>query len=187
MGMPAVARYWTADDVRALPEDGKRYECIDGALLVSPAPRVVHQRAVTRLLASLLAYLAEHPVGELFTPPADIEIVPGQLVQPDLFVIAVPPAGPVKLWTDVKRLLLAVEVLSPSTARYDRGIKRRFYTHSPTDEYWIVDADARVVERWRPDDERPEVLTNQLRWQPQGATEPLQIDLAEFFRAANGE
>jgi Uma2 family endonuclease len=170
-----------------LPDDGRRYECIDGMLLVSPSPRVPHQRALTQLISGLVDYLRANPVGEFFASPSDVEIVRGHLVQPDVFVIAFPSTGPIKHWPEIKGLRLAVEILSPSTARYDRGVKRRFYTHSPTDEYWIVDADARVVERWRQGDDRPEVLTEQLLWQPSGAAKPMEIDLTEFFRAANGE
>jgi Uma2 family endonuclease len=50
-------------------------------------------------------------------------------------------------------------------------------------EYWIIDLDARVVERWRPADERPEVLTTVLTWQPEPSVAPLELDLQEFFRA----
>ena len=62
--------------------------------------------------------------------------------------------------------LLAVEVLSPSTARADRTVKRRLYQRAGVPEYWIVDLEARLVERWRPADERPEVLTDTLTWRP---------------------
>jgi Uma2 family endonuclease len=186
MGMPATVRYWTPDDVRALPDDGKRYECIDGELLVSPSPRVAHQRALLRLLVTVAEYLRDNPVGEVLPSPADIEMVPGQLVQPDFFVVPGAPR-PNSKWTDIKGLLLAVEVLSPSTAKHDRGIKRRFYTHSPTDEYWVVDADARVIERWRRGDERPEILADQVVWHPAGATAPLQVDLTTFFASVHAE
>ena len=54
-------------------------------------------------------------------------------------------------------------------------------------EYWIVDLDARLVERWRPGDERPEVLTERLRWQPDAATPPLEIDLSAFFAQVVGD
>lgn len=186
MGMPATVRHWTPDDVRALPDDGNRYECIGGVLLVSPSPTWVHQRALSRLLFMVADYMRANPIGELLTSPADIEMVPGQLVQPDFFVVPGAPR-PKPKWTDIKGLLLAVEVLSPSTAKYDRGIKRRFYTHSPTDEYWVVDADARVIERWRQGDERPEILSDQLVWHPAGAIAPLQIDLTTFFASVHAE
>lgn len=71
MGMPA-ATYWTAEMVRALPEDGNRYEVVYGELLVTPAPRMLHQIVVHRLTFALSAYLQSHPVGLAFGVPGDI-------------------------------------------------------------------------------------------------------------------
>ncbi len=87
-----------------------------------------------------------------------------------------------KKFADVGKLVLAVEVLSPSTARHDHVTKRRVYQQEGVDEYWIVDPDARTVERWRPSDERPEVLIDAITWQPNPGHEPLHIDLAALFR-----
>ena len=78
--------------------------------------------------------------------------------------------------------IIAIEVLSPSTARYDRITKRSRYQRSGVAEYWVVDMDARVIERWTPGDTRPEVLDATIEWQPAGTTEPLVIDLPAFFR-----
>jgi Uma2 family endonuclease len=74
-----------------------------------------------------------------------------------------------------------VEVLSPSTAARDQEEKRRLYQQH-ADEYWIVDLDARVIERWRPREERPVVLDTELMWQPDGADAPLTLDLPAYFR-----
>lgn len=82
--------------------------------------------------------------------------------------------------------ILAVEVLSPSTARYDRALKRKLYQRVGVAEYWIVDLDARLVERWRPEDERPEIVTDRLIWVPAGAPEPLAVGLDEYFREVMG-
>ena len=89
-------------------------------------------------------------------------------------------------WVEAGRLLLAVEVLSPSTARTDRQVKRRLYQREGVPEYWIVDIDARIIERWRPADPRPEMLADSLVWQPEGANEPLEISLPEFFGMVAG-
>ena len=88
---------------------------------------------------------------------------------------------PVKDWRDITSLLVAIEILSPSTARYDRGVKRLRYQRARVPEYWIVDLDGRVVERWRPDDSRPEVLADRLQWSSGDGAE-LELDLREFFR-----
>ena len=185
MAMPALDhRYWTAADVRVLPDDGNRYECIDGALLVTPAPRGRHQLAVRELFCALDAYVRLAGGGELLWSPADLELEPGSLVQPDLFVARL-NVGVAKFrdWIDIAGLELAIEVLSPSTSRFDRGVKRKLYQRAGVTEYWIVDLDARTIERWRPQDEQPEVLRDALRWQPMAAQEALQIDLAAYFAA----
>lgn len=74
-------------------------------------------------------------------------------------------------------------MLSPATARYDRQLKRRRYQHARVPEYWIVDLDARLIERWRPDDDRPEVLGERLEWQPAAGREPLVLSLPQLFAA----
>jgi Uma2 family endonuclease len=181
MGMPQAAQEWTAEMVRALPDDGKRYECIDGELFVTPAPRIAHQRAVGELFVRLNEYVRRHHVGEAMVSPADIEFDPRTLVQPDVFVGPLIGGRRAKSWLEISDLLLAVEVLSPSTARADRQVKRRRYQRQGVPEYWIVDLDARLVERWRPHDERPEMAETRLEWHPTQAPETLAIDLAAFF------
>jgi Uma2 family endonuclease len=84
-------------------------------------------------------------------------------------------------WSEVTSLLLAVEILSPSTARYDRIVKRRRYQRAGIPEYWIVDPDSRVIERWRPNDERPEVASEVLEWRPVAEAPPLLLDLPALF------
>jgi Uma2 family endonuclease len=78
-------------------------------------------------------------------------------------------------------VVLASSKLSPTTARFDRRKKRPLYQSEGIPEFWIVDIDARVVERWRPVDERPEVLTETLSWQPLAEQPPLVIDLNAYF------
>ncbi|MEO8337512.1 MAG: Uma2 family endonuclease, partial [bacterium] len=73
----------------------------------------------------------------------------------------------------VSRLLLAVEVLSPGSARFDRVIKRPRYQRNRVPEYWVVDRASRTFERWQPDDERPAILSDMLVWQPEGTRIPL--------------
>jgi Uma2 family endonuclease len=118
--------------------------------------------------------------------PADVVVFgPRKFVQPDLFVMPLVNGLPVRTWMEVGRLILAVEVLSPSTARTDRGPKRDLYQEKGVPEYWIVDTDERTVQRWRPDDAIPEILLETLRWQP-GVDSPLTIDLPAYFDRALG-
>lgn len=168
------------------PEDGKRDEVLDGELAVTPAPTLARQDVLGRLYVVLLAYTQHHDVGYTYLSPADIEFSSTRLVQPDVFVAAKVDGSKPKRWMEVKQLRLAVEVLSPSTAQRDRGRKRLIYQSQGVEEYWIVDIDARCVERWRPDDERPEVVHSTLSWQPEAERLPLRIDLEEMFERALG-
>ena len=184
MGMPLQ---WTAEMARALPDDGKRYEVLDGELFVSASPRAPHQRALRALYDRLSAYVKGAGVGEVFWSPADIEFSPRRLLQPDLFVAPFINGRPAAEWSQIRSLILAVEALSPSTAYADRHRKRTIYMSEDVGEYWILDADARVVERWRKGEARPDILDEALLWQPTEAIPPLTVDLPLFFREAHGE
>ena len=185
MAMPATTR-WTAEMVRALPDDGKRYEVIDGELFVTPSPSWRHQDAVFAIARVLHLYVETHGVDHVIIAPADIAFDNYNLVQPDVFVVPLVGGRRPREWSDVKTLRLAVEVLSPGTARADRRVKLRLYQRERVPEYWIVDVDARLIERWRPDDQRPEILAETLDWQPDPALPPLVIDLPAYFRDVIG-
>ncbi len=182
MGMPETAELWTAERIRALPDDGMRHEVVDGEHLVTPAPRAPHQLALSELEALLRPFVMKQALGRVWRSPADLEFDPRTLMQPDLFVTV---NRRVRTWRDALPLRLAVEVLSPSTARADRILKRRRLQRAGVPEYWIVDLDARLVERWRPGDRRPELLEERLLWQPEGASAPLLVDLEALFREVN--
>ena len=182
MGMVASA-YYTADMVRSLPEDGNRYEVVHGELLVTPAPRKIHQRIVRRLLTELSIYLEESPVGEPFASPADISWDDDTLVQPDIFVLDLEEAKTPD-WKDAKTLLLVIEVLSPSTARQDRGTKRRLYQEQRIPAYWIVDTEREVIEVWTPDANGPKIVKDKVAWYPAGAEKAFEVDLKILFKPA---
>ncbi len=95
MGMAAPYTRWTADRRAALPDDGRRYEIIDGELLVTPSPGVRHQRAAFALAVRLRGYLVRHPVGEVIIAPADVEFSDDTVVEPDVVVVPLVrgPAG----------------------------------------------------------------------------------------------
>ena len=181
MGMPQAARDWTVQRVLALPEDGNRYEVVDGELLVTPSPTFHHQDAVLALAWRLKPFVDSSGAAYLSISPADIELDERTLVQPDLFVFELPGGRRPERWKDINRILLAIEVLSPSSARADRFVKRRRYQRQGIPEYWIVDLDSRLVERWRPGDERPEILSETLAWQVAEDAQPFELDLPAFF------
>jgi Uma2 family endonuclease len=180
MGM-AAPLYYTADQVRALPDDGNRYEVVHGELLVTSAPRAVHQEIIRRLLVRLSLYLDAEPIGHVLPAPADISWAPDILVQPDLFVVPLDQARTLD-WSRMKDLLLVAEVLSPSSARADRFTKRIEYQRQGVPLYWVVDSDQHQVELWRPEDTAPRVERERLVWQPAGAMRPFELALEELFR-----
>jgi Uma2 family endonuclease len=180
MGM-AVPIYYTADMVRAMPDDGNRYEVVYGELLVTPAPRAWHQVLVERLGFALAKYLERDPFGMVLRSPADISWGPDVLVQPDVFVA---PLDEVRTltWSRMRTLLLVAEVLSPSSARGDRFLKRLRYREAGVPLYWVVDGDSRTVEVWTPEVDFPAVERERLSWRPSSTAEPFILSLEELFR-----
>lgn len=181
MGM-AAPLYYTAEMVRQMPDDGNRYEVVHGELLVTPAPRLWHEELAHRLCEALRRYLASEPVGHALAGRSDISWgLDDVLVEPDVFVA---PLEHVRMldWNEIRHLLLAVEILSPSSGRHDRFTKRRLYQERGVPLYWIVDGDARFVEVWRPEDRFPVVEREQLVWHPAGAETPFRLGLGELWR-----
>ncbi len=181
MGM-AAPTFYTAQMVRALPEDGYRYETVRGELLVTPAPRPWHEEIVYRLVIALREYLREEPVGHAFGSRSDISWSPDTLVEPDVFVTPLEEARTLE-WARMKTLLLVIEILSPSSHRADRFTKRVEYQRQNIPCYWIVDPDERQVEAWSPADTFPVFERERLIWHPAGAGRPFELSLEELFRA----
>ena len=185
MHMPAQQmppKRWTEEEFYAARDaapPGERWELVDGEVLVTPSPHWTHQGIVVQLLVRLEPYVRLHGLGAIFTSPLDVKPQPGLVLQPDILVV---PAGELVRHSDiVRRLHLAVEVLSPSSARFDRVKKRPAYQRNRVPEYWIVDPASQIVERWRPDDDRPEIIDERLIWQPFAELPAFTQDLASFF------
>lgn len=180
MGM-AAPTYYTAEMVRALPDDGNRYEVVHGELLVTPAPRLWHQVLVLRMAVALDSYSRDESVGVVLTSPADVSWGRDVLVQPDVFVVPRDEAQALD-WGSIRTLLLAIEILSPSSRRADRFTKRRLYQERHVATYWLIDGDERYVEVWGPETEFPVVERDLLSWQPVGAARPFTMVLRDLFR-----
>ena len=187
MAMPVVARSdWTVEMLDALPDDGQRYEIIDGELFVTPAPGDVHQLVLGELHARFHAYLRGTSVGRVMFSPADVRRGDRtrNRVQPDLFVVRLTegtrPAYPFEL----SDLLLTIEAVSPSNPRYDYQTKRKLYLQNGVPEYWVVNPDARNISRWLGRDDPGEVLSHAISWHPAAMAEPLVIDIPELFEEA---
>jgi Uma2 family endonuclease len=190
MGMPAAKRRWTASEVRALrkasPLATPRYELVDGELLVTSSPNGPHQFAVKELLLALDRYLQANPVGSVLTSPFDVEMEPDFLSQPDVFVVPMHEARRLRRELPARALLLACEVLSPSSLRHDRITKRPRYQRTVS-EYWIVDLMGRRIERWQPGADAAVIVTDMLRWHPAGAAEAFVLRMPEYFARVFGD
>jgi len=182
MGMAAVSQDWTVERWRELPVDGNRYELVAGQLLVTPSPALPHQRATFELARVIADYVDSAAIGLTVVAPADVEYDDRTVVEPDIFVAPLVDGRKPRSYSELGVLLLVVEVLSPGSARADRIVKRGLYQRARVAEYWIVDLDARLLERWGPDDDRPELLSERIEWQPTSKSLPLVIDLAAYFR-----
>ncbi len=184
MGMSlAIKREWSVDDVWALPDDpAHKYEVVDGELLVSPSPRLAHQRALLALSRALDVYVRIGDVFEVLFAPFDVVFDSRSMTQPDVMVFrALSEANGEVGAKDRPLPELVIEVLSPSTSMHDRYVKRGRYQRSGV-ECWIVDIEARMVEVWRPSAMVPEILETLLEWHPSGESSPFRLDLVAFFR-----
>jgi Uma2 family endonuclease len=124
----------TEDDLATMPDDGHRYELLDGTLLVTPAPNLNHQRCVGSLYALLRnARQSGHTV---LVAPLDVRLSHITVLEPDVLVARRADLTPARLEGPP---LLAVEVLSPSTRRIDLGSKRLAYEAAGVPAYWLVD------------------------------------------------
>jgi Uma2 family endonuclease len=184
MSTQSPVRGWTYEEFARLPDDGNRYEVIAGDLYVTPAPDTSHQVASARLFLELGSFATrEHALGLVLFAPVDVLLADGDYLEPDIVFLRKDHEH-----YRTKRGIegppdLVIEILSPSTARQDRGIKRERYAHFGIPEYWIVDTERRRVEvyRLRGDVEEPIIVTDRLTWQPVEGGPVLELDVAELL------
>ncbi len=137
---------WTYKDYAAIPEDGHRYEVVNGVLYMLPSPNVWHQNIVGEISAYLRDFVRAHKLGRAFTAPLDVELSYGNVVQPDVFVLLNKHLDRIKTNRIIRAPDLIVEVASPSTARHDLRAKLDAYTSAGVPEYWVVNPEAQTVE-----------------------------------------
>lgn len=138
---------WTYTHYAALPDDGQRYEIIDGVLFMTPpSPSSQHQIVVVKLIRILGTYIEDTNLGQVFTAPLDVRLTYNMVVQPDVFVL---------LKENMHKLVaegvlggpdLVIEVSSPRTVIYDKFVKRSAYARSSVKEYWLVEPLAHNIE-----------------------------------------
>lgn len=137
---PQVRGEWTADDLVHAPDDGQRYEILDGVLLVSPAPVPRHQTVLFELAVLLRA--ACPPDHRAFVAPVDWQPDGRTSLQPDILVVRKDRIGEKNI---VETPALVAEILSPSTARIDRMLKLSRYAEGGIAQYWLIDPDGPMV------------------------------------------
>jgi Uma2 family endonuclease len=184
MSQPPTQPYtWTYSEYARFPDDGNRYEVIDGEVLVTPAPSPRHQDILAELTGLLRQYVARHRLGKII-PDIDLLFVSGQFLRPDLLFV---PNDARHGVTDRGMELapgLVIEILSPTSSSIDRVKKPRRYGDFGVPEYWVVDPEERVAWVWRfgAGMKEAERISDRITWQPAGAAEPFTLELSELFR-----
>jgi Uma2 family endonuclease len=178
MGMAVSIPLYTVDDLDRFPDDGNRYELLDGVLIVTPAPSQRHQIIATRLASYLVVGIGSKGGARVVGPgvvprPPRTQLEPDVLVYPARF----PGNSP---WTAVTEHWLAVEIFSPSSKIYDRDFKRRAYHTLGVREVWLVDADERTIDVSRADG-IVESYRDRLQWAIPGTDRNVTIELDELF------
>jgi Uma2 family endonuclease len=185
------ARYrWTYEEYARLPQPsearGTRFEVIDGELYVTPGPSRRHQRIGIRLTTLLHRFAEENSLGEVLISPFDVLFGEGDYVEPDIMFVRRDREDIVSDRGIEGPPDLLVEVLSPSTAARDLGIKLDRYRLFGVAEYWVIDPEECTVLVWRLADGASEPVAlraaDTLRWQPLAGGPVLDISVAELLR-----
>ncbi|MFB3924015.1 MAG: Uma2 family endonuclease [Terriglobia bacterium] len=136
--MPVDIRL-TYEDYCLFPNDGKRYEIIDGELFVTPSPRSLHQIIVSNLHLELGQFVKSRKLGRLYVAPLDVVFSRFDVVEPDLLYISQARSAVLTEKNVQGSPDLVVEVLSETTADVDRTTKLKLYARYGVQEYWIID------------------------------------------------
>jgi len=136
----------TYEDIRQLPEDGKRHELIEGEHYMSPAPKTKHQRVITNLMRLISVFVHNNKLGQVFAAPTDVVFSESAMTEPDLIFVSRAKENIIgEDYIDGTPDLL-VEILSPSSTNRDHKIKFHLYEKHGVREYWIVSPEAENVQ-----------------------------------------
>jgi len=136
----------TYEDYVELPDDGRRYEILDGELEVSPAPAPLHQRVSQNLSFALHGHVRSRKLGSVYCAPIDVILAPTTVVQPDLVFVSAGREAIVTARAVEGPPDLVVEILSPWSVRRDRVAKAAVYARFGIGQYWLLDPEARRAE-----------------------------------------
>jgi Uma2 family endonuclease len=138
--------HWIYKDYAALPDDGHRYEIVDGVLYIAPSPNRSHQNTAFEIASYLRTHVKLTELGQVYIAPFDVELNPQTVVQPDVIVVLNHNLDRITETRIIGAPDLVVEVSSPGTVGYDREKKQRNYARAGVPEYWIADPWSRTVE-----------------------------------------
>lgn len=138
--------HWTYEDYAALPNDGQRYEIIDGVLYMAPSPNEAHQSLSGEIYSHIKHYVRASKLGRVYYAPFDVELAPRDIVQPDVLVILNKNLHKITPARVVGGPDLVVEIVSPGSVTYDHVEKREAYARAGVSEYWIADPASRTIE-----------------------------------------
>ncbi len=145
----ATAKLYTYADYLKLPEDGIRYEILNGELFMSPAPTLGHQSTSGNLFGYIWAFLQKHPLGVVYPAPTDVILSEINILQPDVAFITREHFDLLTRENIQGAPDLVVEVLSRGTEKRDREEKLAQYSRFGVEEYWMVNHEEQWVEVWR--------------------------------------
>ena len=145
MATPGIRKLTYADYAK-IPADGNRHEILEGEEFMTPAPGTGHQRISAGLHSLLHVHVRDNGLGVVFAAPTDVVLGDENVVQPDILFVSTSRLAIVTEANIQGAPDLVIEILSPSTASIDRGLKRDLYERAGVREYWIVDREARLVE-----------------------------------------
>ena len=143
---PSTTIVYTYDDYLTLPDDGKRYEIIEGELYMTPAPITLHQLVSGRLFRIIDDFVRKYDLGQALYAPVDVVLSMTDVVEPDIVFVAKERFHIIAKKNIVAAPDLVIEILSESSANTDRTTKKALYEKYGVKEYWIVDPDEQTVE-----------------------------------------
>lgn len=175
---------WTYAEFARLPDDGNRYEVIAGEVHMTPSPRPLHQEVIMKLGHELRSFADRHRLGWVVQGPIDVLLGEEDYLVPDIAFVRRERMGIVTDRGIEGPPELVVEVLSDSTSRRDRGIKRERYALFGVQQYWVVDARAQQIEAYRMlvDPATAEVVRDVLKWRLHPSAPELTISVPEVVK-----
>jgi Uma2 family endonuclease len=183
MYMATKTRPWTRRDIARLPDDGNRYELLNGELLVTPQASLPHQAIATRLVQALASYVDRHRLGVVVGPGA--VIFGKNELQPDVLVVPREFDRLPEKWQDAPHPILVAEILSRSSRHHDLAVKPPAYQGLTIPDYWVIDRFERRALIWTLSAAGPAIVTTELRWQPRAELPALVLALSDLLPPAS--